>query len=481
MSEQLQDVGNKAIRHAEKLGAEETEIFLYAENHASVKFVGGVFASRGKTIKGLKGTFARIAEPWIKKKGIPVINSGIKAGVGIRAVINKAIGFSSVSSLEENKVMEAVAEAVNIAKVRPPDPNWVSLPEPKPPREKGGIFDDRISELGIEKMLELCAGCCVSAADVDKRIVQAMAMLAADSISFGIVNTKGTEVFDKGTLFSIYIGTKGKSGGEEVSSGDFMVSRSYTENLQPVAISAAKRTVECFGRKPLPEKHVGPVVFENMSWNQLFSAIFTSGISALNVQENRSVFKDKLGQQVATENVSTIDDGTLPEGVNTTKMDDEGVPRQRTPIIEKGTLAGFLYDTYSAKRESRESTGNASRRRDPTATYANQPVIRPSNLILEPGKDSLEALISEAKNGVLVKGSLIGAFHSNIVTGDFSVTAENAFKIENGAVAYPLKACTVGGNLYQALNSVTAIGNDSRTFGSIINPSVTIDKIVVST
>jgi len=481
MEEQMHDIGNKAVNHAQKLGAEEAEIFLYTENHASVKFVGGIFASRGKTIKGFKGAFARVAEPWIKKKGVPVINSGIKAGVGVRAIINKAIGFSSVSSLEENRVLEAVEEAVKIAKVRPPDPNWVSLSDPKKPNEQGGVFDKRISELSIEKMLELSVECCVSAADVDKRITQAMAMVSADSASFGIVNTKGIEVFDKGTLFRAYVDTKGTSKNEEVSSGDLLISRAYTENVQSVAVSASKRTVECFDRKTLLEKHVGPVVFENMSWNQLFTAIFPSGISALNVRENRSVFKDKLGQRVSSEEVSIVDDGTLPEGIGTARMDDEGVPRQRTPIIEKGVLAGFLYDNYSARRESHETTGNASRRRDPTAPYANQPMIRPSNLVLEPGKHDLEALVSEVKKGVLVKGGLIGAFHSNIVTGDFSVTAENAFRIENGAVAYPLKACTVAGNLYQALNSVAAIGNDSRTFGNVINPSIVIDEIVVAT
>jgi len=251
--------------------------------------------------------------------------------------------------------------------------------------------------------------------------------------------------------------------------------------VTPIAVSASKRTVECFGKRTLPEKHVGPVVFENESWAQLFAVIFTAGISGYNVQENRSVLKDKLSQKVAEEKVSILDDGTLPEGIGTAKMDDEGVPRQKTPIIEKGVLTSFLYDNYSARRESRESTGNSSRRRDPVAAYSNQPMIRPSNMILEPGARSLEALIGEVKNGVLVKGSLIGAGHSNVVTGDFSVTADNAFKIENGAVAYPLKACSVAGNLYQALNSIVAIGNDSRTFGSVINPSVAIEKIVAST
>jgi PmbA protein len=481
MEEQLRMVGNKAVDHARKLGAEEAEIYLFMENHTSVKFIGGIFASRSKAVKGFQGTLARIGEPWIKKKGIPIISSGTKAGVGIRAIANKAIGFSSVSSLDENKVLEAAEEAVKIAKIRPPDPNWVSLSDPKTPREKGGIFDKGVAELSADRILEMSANCCVVAGDFDKRIIQAMSMVTADSINFGVINTKGIEAFDKATVFQVYIGTKGKFRGEEVSGSDFLLSRSLDENVAPIAESASRKTVECFGKKPLPEKHVGTVVFDNESWSQLFSVIFTTGISGYNVQENRSVLKGKIGQQVAKENVSILDDGTLPEGLGTAKMDDEGVPRQKTSIVERGILTSFLYDNYAAKRESRESTGNASRGGRPTAPYSNQLLIRPSNLILESGSSNLEGLISEVKNGVLLKGSLIGAGHSNTVTGDFSVTGDNAFKIENGAVAYPLKACTVAGNLYQALGSVIAVGSDPRTFGIVINPSIAIDGIVVST
>jgi len=193
------------------------------------------------------------------------------------------------------------------------------------------------------------------------------------------------------------------------------------------------------------------------------------------------VFKGKLGSQVASSSLSIIDDGTLPDGIGTSKFDDEGVPRQSTTIIEKGVLLSFLYDNYTAKRENRESTGNAKRGWWATPAYANQPFISPSNLVLKPSKGDLHDLISELNDGVLVRGSLIGASHSNVVTGDFSVTAENAFKIENGEVAYPIKACTVAGNFYEALNNVIAIGSDLKMFENVICPSIIVDKIVVST
>jgi PmbA protein len=479
--EEMLEIGNKAVNYAQKLGADEAEIFLYMENQASVMFIGGIFASRGGAVKGIKGTFARIAEPWIKKKGLPMINSGIKAGVGVRTVVKKAIGFSSVSSIEEKRVLEAIEEATKIAKIRPPDPNWVSLPEAKKVTGEGGTFDKKISDLDVTEMLDLCVNSCVTIGDFDKRITQAMGMLSTSVVSFAVVNTNGIEVNDRGTTFTVYAGAKAKFGSEEVSSSDVLTSRTFTKNLQPIALSASKRAIESLGKKALPEKYVGPVVFENLSWNELFSVIFPYGISALNIQENRSVYKGKIGNQVAKENVSIVDDGTLPEGFGTAKIDDEGVPKQNTPIIEKGVLSNILYDNYTAKREKSESTGNASRQSRATSAYANQPTIRPSNLILLPEKGGLVELVREIKEGVLVKGSLIGALHSNVITGDFSVSAETAFKIENGEVAFPLKPCTVAGNLYEALNHVIAIGNDSKNVANIVCPSIVIDNIVVAT
>ncbi|RLG48004.1 MAG: hypothetical protein DRN92_02000, partial [Thermoproteota archaeon] len=186
--EELLEVGSKAVNYAEKLGADEAELFLSLENHTSLKFIGGIFASRGGAVKGIKGSLIKLAEPWIKKKGVPLITSGIRAGVGVRAVVNKAMGFSSVSSLEESQVLAAVEEAVKIAKIRPPDPNWVSLPEPRKPSGQG-VFDKRILDLEIAEILDLCVNCCVTAGDLDKRVTQTMAMISARSLYIGVVNT----------------------------------------------------------------------------------------------------------------------------------------------------------------------------------------------------------------------------------------------------------------------------------------------------
>jgi len=304
-------------------------------------------------------------------------------------------------------------------------------------------------------------------------------------VHLGIVNSRGIEVGDKGTAFAGSCVTKAKVGSEEVSGEEPIFSRQFVENLSEIGTCASRRTIECLGSKHLEEKLSGPVVFENTTFGELFELMLGTSISALNVQEERSRFKGKIGEQVANEDFTIIDDGTLPEGFNTRISDDEGIPRQKTPVIEKGTLKSFLYDNYSAKREGRESTGNANRRAIllGPAPFAVQPRVAPSNLVLESRKGSLQDLIAEIQDGILVKGSMMGVLHSNFVTGDFSVTATNAFRIKNGQVAHPLKPCSVGGNFHESMKSIMAIGNDSKCcgfIGNVICPSVVVDKITVS-
>lgn len=484
MIDELLNIGNKAVKYAEKLGSDESEAYLYVENLTFIQYIGGILATRGGAFKGIKASTFRLLEPWIKRKGITSMKTGTKAGVGFRAVIKKSVGFASVSSIEEKDTLKAVEQAIHVAKIRPPDPNWQSLPDPKKPAAQSGIFDQKIVDADPTQVLSLSAECCVSAADFDKRISQAISYIQTAVIHGGIVNSRGIEVGDKGTMFAGLSGAKAKVGSEEVSGSDSLFSRRFVEDLTDVGTSASRRTIECLEGKRLEEKLSGPVVFENRTFGELFAFMLNSSVSAINVQEERSRYKGKIGEQVANEAVTIIDDGTLPEGFNTTLVDDEGIPRQRTSVIEKGILKSFLYDNYSAKREGRESTGNGTRRlMFGPSPFASQPRVGLSNSVLEPRKGSLQDLIAEVQDGTLVKGSMMGVLHSNFVTGDFSVTATNAFRTKNGQIAYPLKPCSVGGNFHESLKSMVAIGNDSKCggfIGNVICPSVVVDKLTVS-
>ncbi len=128
----------------------------------------------------------------------------------------------------------------------------------------------------------------------------------------------------------------------------------------------------------------------------------------------------------------------LSGGLRTWKFDDEGVPRRTTPIIEKGVLCNFIYDNYTAKKEGKESTGNAAR-----AGYLSTPSVEATNFHIKSSNKSHEQLLREVDDGLLVY-YLQGAHSSNPVSGEFSVVATPAWKIEKGKIAYAVRGAMFG-------------------------------------
>jgi PmbA protein len=121
-----------------------------------------------------------------------------------------------------------------------------------------------------------------------------------------------------------------------------------------------------------------------------------NAVKADSVERNQSPFKDKLGTQVGSEVLTIVDDALLPHGLRTGIVDAEGVPHQKTPIIEKGVLQNFLYDSYTANKQGRESTGNASR-----GGYLSTPSIEATNFHIQHGTKSAEELLSEVDEACL--------------------------------------------------------------------------------
>jgi PmbA protein len=180
-----------------------------------------------------------------------------------------------------------------------------------------------------------------------------------------------------------------------------------------------------------------------------------------------------VGEKVASEIVTIHDDGLMNEGLRTWKFDGEGVPQQKTVIIEKGTLRGFIYDSYTAKKEGKESTGNAFR-----AGYLSTPRIEATNLRFAPGKNTPEELVGEIDEGLLVY-SVQGAHSSNPASGEFSVAATPAWKIKDGKIAHAVKGAMLAGNIFEALKNVSALANNERKIGQLVAPWIVVENVKV--
>src|SRR6202521_3145738 len=231
---------------------------------------------------------------------------------------------------------------------------------------------------------------------------------------------------------------------------------------------AAERTLRRLGARKAKTAQV-PIVFDPMVSTSILEHIF-EGVNGDSVYRGASFLAGKLGQKIAGDNVNIIDDGTIAGGFGTSPFDGEGVPTRRTVVVENGVLKSYLLNTYTAKKLSLQTTGNASR------GLAGTPGIGPGNYFLVPGEKTARQLISQVKDGLYVTEFL--GHGANLVTGDYSRGASGLW-ISGGEFVYPVEEITVAGNLKEMFFNICEIANDLEFRGSVASPTIRIDGLTV--
>jgi len=231
---------------------------------------------------------------------------------------------------------------------------------------------------------------------------------------------------------------------------------------------AAERTIRRLGARRVKTARV-PVVFDPMVSTSILEHIF-DGINGDSVYRGASFLAGKLGEKIAGDNVTVIDDGTIPGGFGTSPFDGEGIPTRRTVVIENGVLKSYLLNTYTAKKLGLQTTANASR------GLAGTPGIGPGNYFLQPGQKSAKELIANIKEGLYVTEFLGQGV--NLVTGDYSRGASGLW-ISNGELGYPVEEITVAGNLKDLFFNISEIASDLEFRGSVAAPTIRVDGLTV--
>jgi PmbA protein len=250
----------------------------------------------------------------------------------------------------------------------------------------------------------------------------------------------------------------------------YSIARTLTKLDSPEQVGkvAAERTLRRLGARKAKTAHV-PVVFDPMVATSILEHIF-EGINGDSVYRGASFLAGKLGEKIAGNNVSVIDDGTIPGGFGTTPFDGEGIPTRRTVVIENGVLKSYLLNTYTAKKLGLQTTGNASR------GLAGTPGIGPGNYFLQPGPKTPRELIAGIKEGLYVTEFL--GHGANLVTGDYSRGASGLW-ISGGELTYPVEEITVAGNLKEMFFNISEIASDLEFRGSVASPTIRIDGLTV--
>ena len=223
-------------------------------------------------------------------------------------------------------------------------------------------------------------------------------------------------------------------------------------DINELARNAANRALTKLAARPAPSGQM-PVVIGSGGGGVLFHEACGHGLEADLVSKGASVFRGRVGQQVASKGVTVVDDGTMAREWGNIAIDDEGNPAQRNVLIEDGVLTDYMWDHLRARKEGRRSSGNGRRQ-----SYQNLPMVRMTNTYLLAGEDDPESIIASTPKGVYVKH--LGGGQVNTATGDFVFGMTEAYLIEDGKITEPLREGNLIGNGPEVLQRIDALGND---------------------
>jgi PmbA protein len=444
---ELIESAKRAVNFAIKSGAQEAEAYLGFGSGISVEL------ERGQIMKSVKRD---------------------DQGLGVRAVYQKAIGFSYTNTLTVKNIEDVATRAYRAAKASKPDKEWLNFPDPGNYVEPKGVYDKKIVELSSAELVDIAQNMLEAVENYDKRVLAVNGGASTALFSTFVVNSHGIEVSEVGTAVGCSVETIARDGSDVTPACyELAAERTYDIDSVAVGVEAARQAASSLKAKKM-KSGVFPIILTQTAFSSLLSYTMINAVKADYVQRDRSAFKDRIGEKVASELVTVYDDGLLEGGLMTGKFDGEGVPCQKTAVIEKGILKNFLYDNYTAKKAGIKSTGNATR--SGLASYSSTPSLEASNFKFQTGNQTAETLIEGIKDGLIVYG-VQGAHSSNPESGEFSVVATPAWKIENGTIAYAVRDVMLTGVFYDVLKNISALGNNVRQMGQLVAPWIKIENI----
>ncbi len=400
--------------------------------------------------------------------------SGSKA-LGIRVFVGQRAASTWTSDLSPQGLQQMIDSALELAKVTTEDP-FASIPEASQLGSIKGDLDlyyDDVNSLSAADRIDYARRAERAALDFDPRISN------SEGGTFDVATGRKVLANSHGFLGEFqrsYCSVSAVPIARDEQGNmqrDYWYSVALTlaklESAESVGQTAAKRTLRRIGARKVKTARV-PIIFDPQVARSLLGHIFEAA-NGDSIYRNASFLVGKLGEQIAGENVTVIDDGTMRGGFGSSPFDSEGVPTRRTVVLQNGVLKSYLLNTYAAKKLGLSTTGNASR------GLAGNPGIGSGNFFLEPGAKTPQQLIADVKDGLYVTEFL--GFGVNLVTGDFSRGAGGLW-IVNGELTYPVEEITVAGNLKEMLRNISEIGNDLEFRGSIACPTVRIDGMTVA-
>lgn len=429
-------------------------------------------------------TSTQTTEITIRNSEILTQNKVDDSGVGFRVVFGRnKVGFACTNTLSEKAVLETGEKAFAIAKVSSEVPDF-ALPEASQPTRVKGLLDSRLAEITVEEAVDVAKRAIGAAEGFDKRVIAKDGRVLLMSGWRGVVNTLGVDSEEQETKAVVYLGGSGEQNGEVTGSCyDFMFNRTADLEPEKVGENVGEMVIKMFKPRSL-KSFQGTVIFGPEAVSYQLADVLIDALKGETVVAGRSTWTRKLGQMVASENLTITDNAILEKGFASRSFDDEGYSSQNTVLTREGKLESFLHNATSANALKTRNTGNASRfpggfemvKAIIGNGYRAKPEIYPSNLVIQPGNKTKEELVSEIEKGVLIE-SMAGFPQAG--SGMISAQLSRVFFLQNGEIQYPIKGGMVSGVAFDWFKQISGVGKDSKQFLNAVVPSLRVEEVKV--
>lgn len=403
--------------------------------------------------------FQHKVDNWITMEDAIVSSAytSVELGVGLRVVIGEQVGYAYSENLTQEAMVSAARSAAAIAQGRP-----ASLPAAFTPSERGRYYeiDASWSDIGVDQKLPLVRAVESAARARDAAVTKVTVYFHDSDERIAIATLSGQLVTDRRPMTRLSVSVTAEKDGKVQSNSANVAGRRglelyREENLQQLARDAVDRTMILFEARQPPAGEMPVVLLAGASGILLHEAI-GHGMEADYNRKKTSTYATMLGQKVAPDFVTIVDDGTLEHESGAINCDDEGTPSSRTVLVENGVLTSYLHDQISAAHYGmKQSTGSGRRE-----SFRHAPLPRMRCTYMLNGPHTREEIIASVGRGIVAETFTNGQVE--IGAGDFTFYVKNGWMVEDGKLTAPIRDANIIGNGPDVLRKIAMAGDDSR-------------------
>ncbi|WBW97522.1 TldD/PmbA family protein [Oceanirhabdus sp. W0125-5] len=399
-------------------------------------------------------------------------------GISFRGLYKGQMGYAYTEIMDEEAIDLLIRKAKENASVIEKEEHEEIFEGAEHYVNVGG-YCEKIAKLHAGDKIELARQLEKATYAADKRVESTQACgIATHETNKRITNSKGMDRSFTSNIIYGFVGAVVKDENNTNSGNEIGITRNFDDlNIKKIAQDAVREGLSLFNAESIKSGKY-KVMFTNKASAELlktFRGIF-SGESAV---KGLTLLKDKVGEIVASENITIYDNPLLENGICNIPFDDEGYMTSNKKVVDKGRLNTLLHNRATAKKFNIESTGNASR-----ASYSSPLAVSASNMYFQAGSKNYDEMIKILQNGVVI--SKMQGMHSgaNSTTGDFSLSAKG-FLIENGVLIKPVEQITISGNYFELLKNIEEVGCDLRfsyigSTSSYGSPSIIVKELSIA-